>query len=86
MLVVNLWDLLKLNGSIDRYKAKLVIKVYKQKEGLDFFDTYSPVMRIHSNRMVVTIATLQNLKVHQMDVKKFTWNNSRGSLFQEKKI
>ena len=60
---------MKTNGTIDKYKARLVIKGYKQKEGLDYFDTYSPVTRITSIRMVLAIATLRNLEIHQMDVK-----------------
>ena len=39
---------MKADGSINKYKAILVIKDYKQKEGLDYFDTYSPVTRISS--------------------------------------
>ena len=60
---------LKADGSVDKYKARLVIKGYRQKEGLDYFDTYSPVTRINSIRMVLAIAALRNLEVHQMDVK-----------------
>ena len=60
---------MKVDGSIDKNKAILVIKGYKQKEGLDYFDTYSPVTRITSIRMILAIAALQNLEVHQMDVK-----------------
>ncbi|GJS11004.1 retrotransposon protein, putative, ty1-copia subclass [Tanacetum coccineum] len=60
---------MKADGTIDKYKARLVIKRYRQREGLDYFDTYSPVTRITSIRMVLAIAALRNLKVHQMDVK-----------------
>ena len=54
---------------IIKYKARFVIKGYKQKEGLDYFDTYSSMMRLNSMIMVLAIDALQNLKVHQMDVK-----------------
>ena len=56
-------------GSIDKYKARLVEKGYKQKEGLDYFDTYSPVTRITYIRMLIAIAALHKLGIHQMDVK-----------------
>ena len=60
---------MKADGSIDKYKARLVIKGYRQREGLDYFDTYSPVMRINSIQMIIAIAALHNLEIHQMDVK-----------------
>ena len=60
---------MKADGSIDKYKARLVIKGYKQKEGLDYFDTYSPVTRISSILMLIAIAAIHNLEIHQMDVK-----------------
>ena len=60
---------MKTDGTIDKYKARLVIKGYRQREGLDYFDTYSPVTRITSIRMILAIAALRNLEVHQMDVK-----------------
>ena len=60
---------MKTDGSIDKYKAILVIKGYKQKEGLDYFDTYSPVRRISSIRMLIAIVAIHNLEIHQMDVK-----------------
>ncbi|GKG26569.1 zinc finger CCCH domain-containing protein 14 [Tanacetum coccineum] len=57
---------MKSDGTIDKYKARLVIKGYKQREGLD---TYLLVMRITSIRMVLAIVAIRNLEVHQMDVK-----------------
>ena len=65
---------MKPDGTIDKYKARLVAKGFKQKEGLDFFDTYSPVMRITSIRVLIAIATLHNLEIHQMDVKTIFLN------------
>ena len=46
-----------------------MIKGYKQTKGLDYFDTYSSMMRINSIRMVLAISALRNLEVHQMNVK-----------------
>ena len=60
---------MKANGSIDKYNARLVIKDYRQQESLDYFDTYDPVTRINSIRMILAITALLNLEVHQMDVK-----------------
>ena len=60
---------MKVDGSIDKYKARLVIKGYKQTKGLDYFDVYFSMTRINSIRMVLAIVVMKNLEVHQMDVK-----------------
>ena len=60
---------MKADGAIDKYKARLVVKGYKQREGLDYFDTYSPVTRITFIRMLIAIAAVYKLEIHQMDVK-----------------
>ena len=60
---------MKPDGTIDKYKARLVVKGYRQKESLDYFDTYSPVTRITSIRMLIALAAVHDLKIHQMDVK-----------------
>ncbi|GJR80630.1 calcineurin B-like protein 4 [Tanacetum coccineum] len=71
---------MKADGTIDKYKAILVIKVFKQREGLDYFDTYLPLTRITSIRMVLAIAALRNLEVHQMDVKMTFPNGDLGKV------
>ena len=60
---------LRPDGTIDKYKARLVVKGYTQKEGEDFFDTYSPVARLTTIRVLLSLAASHGLLVHQMDVK-----------------
>jgi hypothetical protein len=57
------------DGTTERYNARLIIKGYSQKEGEDFFDTYSPVARLTTIRVLLSLATSHGLIVHQMDVK-----------------
>ena len=57
------------DGSIQTFKARLVAKGFRQKEGIDYFDTYAPVARISSIRVIFALASIHNLIVHQMDVK-----------------
>ncbi|KAF3648173.1 hypothetical protein FXO38_18296 [Capsicum annuum] len=59
----------KTDGTIEKYKARLVVKGFKQKEGLDYFDTYSPVTRITSIQMLISLAAVYGLEIHQMNVK-----------------
>ena len=51
------------------YKARLVAKGYTQKKDLNYFDTYSPVTRITSIRVLIALASIHNLLIHQMDIK-----------------
>ena len=60
---------LNLDGSIDKYKARLVAKGFTQKQNIDYFDTYAPVTRISSIRILIALASIYKLYIHQMDVK-----------------
>jgi hypothetical protein len=56
-------------GFLQTFKARLVDKRFKQKEGIDYFDTYAPVAIITSIRVLMALASIFDLYVHQMDIK-----------------
>ncbi|GJS22450.1 zinc finger, CCHC-type containing protein [Tanacetum coccineum] len=60
---------MEIDGTIDKFKARLVIQGFRQKEGIDYFDTYAPVARITTIRLLLALAVIHNLVIHQMDVK-----------------
>ena len=57
------------HGSIQTFKARLVIQGFSQRQGVDYFDTYAPVARITSIIILFALASIHNLPIHQMDVK-----------------
>ncbi len=57
------------NGKIDRYKARLVARGFSQKYGIDYQETFAPVVRLNTLRAVIALAVDRNMEVHQMDVK-----------------
>ncbi|TFY76187.1 hypothetical protein EWM64_g7826 [Hericium alpestre] len=67
-------------GAISKYKARLVAQGFSQIPGIDFTDTFAPVAKLSSVRLVATLAARFNYELHQMDVKNTYLN---GDLKEE---
>ncbi|GJW51621.1 putative RNA-directed DNA polymerase [Tanacetum coccineum] len=59
----------KPDGTVERYKARLVDKGYTQTYGIDYSETFSPVSKIVTIRVLFLIAANQDWPLHQFDVK-----------------
>ncbi|KAF3677293.1 putative MLO-like protein 3-like [Capsicum annuum] len=61
-------------GTVTRNKARLVVQGYNQEEGIDFDETFAPVARLESIRLLVGFAAYKKLILYQMDVKSVFLN------------
>jgi hypothetical protein len=57
------------HGVVTRNKTRLMAEGYSQVEGLDFDETFAPVARLESNRILLDYATHHGFKLYQMDAK-----------------
>ena len=57
------------DGSIDKYKARLVAKCFTNKPNIGYFDTFALATRISSIRVLLALAATHKLVIHQIDVK-----------------
>ena len=58
------------DDKVERYKARLVAKGYSQKEGIDFHDIFSRVVKLVSVHVVVAQVALLDLELEQLNIKK----------------
>ncbi|GJY28535.1 zinc finger, CCHC-type containing protein [Tanacetum coccineum] len=72
---------LVVDETIEKFKARLVIQGFKQKSGINYFDTYASVARISTIRLLIAMASIHNLIIHQMDVKTAFLNGDLNKEF-----
>ena len=71
------------DGSVDRYKARLVTKGYTQTYGVDYFETFSPVARLNSIRIMFSVVNMEWL-LFQLDVKNaFLYEDLKEQVYME---
>ncbi|KAF3777274.1 Copia protein [Nymphaea thermarum] len=59
----------KPDGTVDRYKARLVAKGFSQKYGIDYLETFAPVAKLKTVRVILALAVQRKWKMDQLDVK-----------------
>src|SRR6266436_6280407 len=64
------------NGSVTRYKAHLVAQGFSQHEGINYSETFAPVVKSASLRIFLAICACHGWRVHQMDIKSAYLNGS----------
>ncbi|CAN1131586.1 Retrovirus-related Pol polyprotein from transposon RE1 [Linum perenne] len=58
----------KADGSIERFKARLVARGFQQVEGVDYNDTFSPVLKPATLRLILSLAVTHSWPLHQIDI------------------
>ena len=57
------------DDAVNKCKARLVAKSFTQQKGIDFFDPYTLIARISTIRVLLALAPIHKMLIHQMDVK-----------------
>jgi hypothetical protein len=70
----------KSDGSLERYKARLVAKGFTQTYGIDYLETFAPIAKLNSVRVLLSLATNRDWPLQQLDIKNAFLN---GNLEEE---
>jgi hypothetical protein len=57
------------HGDVVRHKARLIVKGYAQRQGVDYDEVFAPVARLEAVRLLLALATDEGWQVHHMDMK-----------------
>ena len=68
-LLLGVYRKFNLDGSVARLKARLVAKDYAQTYGVDYSDTFSPVAKLTSVRVFISLVVSYDWDLHQLDIK-----------------
>ncbi|KAK4404691.1 Vacuolar protein sorting-associated protein 52 A [Sesamum angolense] len=72
------------DGTLERYKARLVAKGFTQTYGVDYFETFSPVARLNSIRVLFSLAVNLSWPMYQMDIKNaFLYGDLNETVYME---
>lgn len=72
------------NGEIDRYKARLVVRGFSQKEGIDYNEVFAPVVKYVTVRTILSIVAADDLEMIQFDIKTaFLHGELNETIFME---
>lgn len=63
-----------MTGNIEQYKVRLVAKGFTKKEGICYQETFSPILKKDSFRIIMALVAHFDLELHQMDVKPAFFN------------
>lgn len=75
------------DGSIERYKARLVVRGFSQQHGIDYLETFSPVVKFTSIRTILALAAARKMKLKQFDVKTaFLYGDLQESVFMKQPV
>ena len=71
------------DGTLERYKSRLVAKGYTQTHGIDYHETFAPVAKMNTIQILLSLDTNLDSSLQQLDVKNafFTWRLRSGSLY-----